>query len=107
MWTHPPASFRPQWPTRWHTSRMVASEQEASFVGILAAVTSGDTVYQYSGYLMGLIQLCNALAPVDRSAWQDIVQRYFTQELADDWNANNAYWAGAGLPNGGRGRAGV
>ena len=62
--------------------RMVASEQEANFVGILAAVTSGDPVYQYSGYLMGLIQLCNALAPVDRAAWQDIVQRYFTQELA-------------------------
>ena len=35
--------------------RMVASEQEANFVGILAAVTSGDPVYQYSGYLMGLI----------------------------------------------------
>ena len=78
--------------------RMVASEQEANFVGILAAVTSGDTVYQYSGYLMGLIQLCNALAPVDRSAWQDIVQRYFTQELADDWNANNAYWAALASP---------
>ena len=78
--------------------RMVASEQEANFVGILAAVTSGDTVYQYSGYLMGLIQLCNALAPVDRSAWQDIVQRYFTQELADDWDANNAYWAALASP---------
>ena len=78
--------------------RMVASEQEANFVGILAAVTSGDPVYQYSGYLMGLIQLCNALAPVDRAAWQDIVQRYFTQELADDWNANNAYWAALASP---------
>ena len=78
--------------------RMVASEQEANFVGILAAVTSGDPVYQYSGYLMGLIQLCNALAPVDRGAWQDIVQRYFTQELADDWNDNNAYWAALASP---------
>lgn len=78
--------------------RMVASEQEANFVGILAAVTSGGPVYQYSGYLMGLIQLCNALAPVDRAAWQDIVQRYFTQELADDWNANNAYWAALASP---------
>ena len=47
---------------------------------------------------MGLIQLCNALAPVDRAAWQDIVQRYFTQELADDWNANNAYWAALASP---------
>ena len=47
---------------------------------------------------MGLIQLCNALAPVDRGAWQDIVQRYFTQELADDWNDNNAYWAALASP---------
>ena len=98
MWTPPSASFRPQWPTRWPTSGWWPPEQEANFVGILAAVTSGDPVYQYSGYLMGLIQLCNALAPVDRAAWQDIVQRYFTQELADDWNANNAYWAALASP---------
>ena len=78
--------------------RMVASEQEANFVGIAAAVTSGDPVFQYSGYMMGLIQLCNALAPVDRDAWNAIVQQYFTQELANDWNANNAYWAELSSP---------
>lgn len=72
--------------------RMVASELEANFVGIAACVTSDDPVFQYSGYLMGLIQLCNALYPVDQQAWRDIVQRNFTQELAMDWNDNNAYW---------------
>ena len=78
--------------------RMVASEQEANFVGIAAAVTSGDPVFQYSGYLFGLVQLCNALAPVDRDAWNAIVQQYFTQEMANDWNANNAYWAELSSP---------
>ncbi len=78
--------------------RMVASEQEANFVGIAAAVTSGDPVFQYSGYLMGLIQLCNALYPVDAEAWNGIAQTYFTQELANDWNANNAYWAELSSP---------
>ena len=78
--------------------RMVAREQEANFVGIAAAVTSGDPVYQYSGYLMGLIQLCNALAPVDREGWNAIVQQYFTPELAADWNDNNAYWAQMSSP---------
>ena len=78
--------------------RMVASEQEANFVGIAAAVTSGDPVFQYSGYLFGLVQLCNALAPVDRDAWNTIVQQYFTQEMANDWNANNAYWAELSSP---------
>ena len=67
-------------------------------MGIAAAVTSGDPVFQYSGYLFGLVQLCNALAPVDRDAWNAIVQQYFTQEMANDWNANNAYWAELSSP---------
>ena len=47
---------------------------------------------------MGLIQLCNALAPVDREGWNAIVQQYFTPELAADWNDNNAYWAQMSSP---------
>ena len=78
--------------------RMIASEQEANFVGIAAAVSSGDPVYQYSGYLKGLIHLCNALYPADGEAWNAIVQTCFTQELANDWNANNAYWARLSSP---------
>ena len=78
--------------------RMVASELEANFVGIAACVTSDNVVFQYSGYLMGLIQLCNALYPADAQAWSDIVQAYFTPELATDWNDNNAYWAALESP---------
>ncbi len=78
--------------------RMVAAEQEANFVGIAASVTSGDPVYVYSGYLMGLIQLCNALYPVDPEGWSAIVEQYFTPELAADWNDNNAYWAELSSP---------
>ena len=78
--------------------RMVASEQEANFVGIAAAITSGDPVFQYSGYLLGLVQLCNALYPVDGEAWREIVETWFTPELAADWNANNAYWAQLSSP---------
>ena len=77
---------------------MVAAEQEANFVGIAASVTSGDPVYVYSGYLMGLIQLCNALYPVDPEGWSAIVEQYFTPELAVDWNDNNAYWAELSSP---------
>lgn len=78
--------------------RMVASELEANFVGIAACVTSGDVSFQYSGYLMGLLQLCNALYPVDAQAWRDIVAQYFTPQLAADWNDNNAYWAALESP---------
>ena len=80
--------------------RMVASELEANFVGIAACVTSDSVVFQYSGYLMGLIQLCNALYPVDAEGWQDIVQTYFTPELSTDWEDNNAYWAAFASPVG-------
>lgn len=78
--------------------RMVASEQEANFVGIAACATCDDVVFQYSGYLMGLIQLCNALYPVAPDLWNGIADRWFTPELATDWNDNNAYWDALSSP---------
>lgn len=72
--------------------RMVASELEANFVGIAACTSCGDVTFQYSGYLMGLINLCNALYPTSPEAWRAIVERTFNRELTLDWNDNNAYW---------------
>lgn len=72
--------------------RMVASELEANFVGIAACVSSDDLTFQYSGYLMGLIQLCNALYPADPDAWRTISGQYFNPELSIDWQDNNEYW---------------
>lgn len=78
--------------------RMVALEDEANFVGIAACVTSDDLVFQYSGYLMGLIHLCNALYPVAPDLWYGIAEEYFTPELSTDWNDNNTYWAQRSSP---------
>ena len=72
--------------------RMVASELEANFVGIAACTSCDDVVFQYSGYLMGLINLCNALYSVSPNTWYDIASRTFTPELSTDWAENNAYW---------------
>ncbi|MCI8912738.1 MAG: DUF3810 domain-containing protein [Lawsonibacter sp.] len=72
--------------------RMVASELEANFVGIAACTSCDDVVFQYSGYLMGLINLCNALYSVSPDTWYDIASRTFTPELSTDWAENNAYW---------------
>lgn len=72
--------------------RMVASELEANFVGIAACVSCDDLTFQYSGYLMGLIQLCNALYPADPDAWHTISGQYFNPELSIDWQDNNEYW---------------
>ena len=72
--------------------RMVSSELEANFVGIAASVTGDDVVFQYSGYLHGLLELSNALYPVDKQRWNTVVKTYFTQELVTDWNDNHNYW---------------
>ena len=72
--------------------RMVASELEANFVGIAACTSCDDVAFQYSGYLMGLIQLCNARYSVSPDNWFDIAGRTFTPELARDWTDNNDYW---------------
>ncbi len=78
--------------------RMIASELECNFVGTAACITSDDPAFQYSGYLMGLIHLCNALYPSHRNAWKDIAGDVFTKELAADWNDNNTYWAELSSP---------
>lgn len=78
--------------------RMTASELEANFVGIAACTSCDDVTFQYSGYLMGLIQLCNALYPVDDAAWYAIAEEYFTPELSLDWKENNDYWAALESP---------
>lgn len=77
--------------------RMVASELEANFVGIVACTSCDNVTFQYSGYLFGLIQLCNALYPVDADAWYAIAKG-FSPELLTDWRDNNAYWAALKSP---------
>ena len=78
--------------------RMVASELEANFVGIAACASCEDPVFQYSGYLMGLIQLCNALYSAAPDRWYAIAEEFFTPELAADWRDNNEYWAALSSP---------
>ena len=41
--------------------RGVAAEQEANFVGVMAATAGGNAAYQYSGWLFGYLHLSNAL----------------------------------------------
>ncbi len=72
--------------------RLIAPELEANFLSIVACLSSENPTFRYSGYLFGLIQLSNALYPVNPEAWQDIVAEYFTPELATDWQSNYLYW---------------
>lgn len=70
----------------------IASEQECNFVGVMAAITCDDVVYNYSGYLMGYVYLSNALYRVDRDAWQAI-RDTIPEEALIDLQYHRAYWA--------------
>ena len=72
--------------------RRVVAEQEASFVGIAACLSSGKTVYQYSGALSGLTHLGNALYKADKEAWREIAA-VLAKGIIIDWNDDSDYWA--------------
>lgn len=72
--------------------RGIASEQECNFLAIAAATASDDVVYQYSGYLMGYIQLSNALYRADRDRWAAVYAALPETVLAD-LRYHSAYWA--------------
>ena len=77
--------------------RMVAAEEEANFVGIAACVTGEDVTFAYSGYLMGLIHLSNALYRADPQRWYAISET-LGPELLVDWQDNRAYWDALASP---------
>jgi hypothetical protein len=72
-------------------SRGVASEDEANFVGIAACLSSGNDLYEYSGYLSGLTYLMNDLYRADRTGWQEIVTG-LDDLVLHDMVESNAYW---------------
>ena len=71
--------------------RGVAAEQEANFVGVMAATAGGNAAYQYSGWLFGYLHLSNALYSAD----PDLARASYAALCAEaqaDMADNNAYW---------------
>lgn len=88
-----PAAFRPVIIAHEMAhQRLVASEAETNFVGILACVTSDNEVYEYSGYLMGLMYLARALQQTDYEKWEKLTATY-TPQVVRDLEVNSEYWA--------------
>lgn len=71
--------------------RGITSEQEANFLGIAACLSSGDPVYEYSGYLSGAMNLSNALYSADPAAWREL-SALITGPMLTDWLDNSEYW---------------
>ncbi|MBE6963648.1 MAG: DUF3810 domain-containing protein [Ruminococcaceae bacterium] len=72
--------------------RGIASEQECNFLAVMASVISGESAYEYAGWLKGYINLGNALYAVDREAYWAI-RDMLPETVAADLAYNNAYWA--------------
>ncbi len=71
--------------------RSIYAEQEANFLGVAACLSSGDTVYTYSGFLSGSIYLMNALYRADKESWRELSAE-ITGFMRTDWQDNSAYW---------------
>ncbi len=71
--------------------RGVAPEDYANFVGIVAALESGNKDYVYSGAVMGYIYLGNALYKADHTLWQEVYGS-LSPAVRGDLSAHNAYW---------------
>lgn len=71
--------------------RGVFAEDEANFVGIAACVSSGNPVFEYAGWLSGLMYLTSALSLADRQAWIEITGS-LSAEVNRDWQENYDFW---------------
>ncbi len=71
--------------------RGVNSEEEANYCGIAACITSNIPVYEYSGYLLGLSYLTDALNTTDPYACL-LITSTFSANVIQDLSDNNDYW---------------
>jgi hypothetical protein len=69
----------------------VFAEDEANFVAILAATTSEFTIFEYSGYLFGLMYLMRPLQTANPDAWSEINDALSPQVLRD-WREYFEFW---------------
>jgi len=99
--TQPPGIFMPATVAHEHAHQLgVFAEDEASFVGILASITSGNLVFEYAGYMSGLNYLLNALAQPDNpfssswttDEWHSVVDS-LTYNVHRDRYDNSMFWA--------------
>ncbi len=71
--------------------RGIASEQECNFLAVLAAVTSEDPAYVYSGWLKAYIHVGNALYTLSPELYWAIREQ-LPAGVRADLDDNTAYW---------------
>jgi len=90
--TNPPLVLMPKTVAHEHAHQLgIFAEDEANFVAILACITSENIVFEYAGYLRGLMYLLSALQTEDAVAWTEVVDS-LSEEVLRDWTENSEFW---------------
>ena len=66
-------------------------EEEANFIGFLACVSTDDTAFNYSGYLLGWIYATNELYETDYNTFEEVYSR-LSDNVKADLSANSSFW---------------
>ena len=71
-----------------------AREDEANFIGFLAAINNSDPLYVYSGYYNGFCYAMNMLYKYDKSKWEAVwgAENIDGQGISRDMRASNEIW---------------
>ena len=67
-------------------------EEEANFIAYLACMESEDSMFRYSGSMLGWIYCTNVLQKYDHEAYQELRAR-LPEETEADLRANRKFWA--------------
>ena len=67
-------------------------EDEANYISILACRASESPDLRYSGSMLALIYVGNALYGKDADAYFEIYRQYYSEGMRRDLSANNEYW---------------
>lgn len=67
-------------------------EDEANYIAIMACGASDSVDLQYSGKMLALIYVGNALYGKDADLYFEIYRKYYSEGVIRDLHANNEYW---------------
>ncbi|WP_430885787.1 DUF3810 domain-containing protein [Fusibacter sp. JL216-2] len=68
-----------------------AREDEANYIAVRACLSHDEAFVNYSGHMLAIIHMSNALYYTDPSLWKD-ANNHISQEVRKDFNRHSAFW---------------
>lgn len=69
----------------------IAREDEANFTAVMVCLSHEKEFVQYSGHMLAVIHMLNALYTVDQDLWEEAVN-HISDQVRLDLNRNSAFW---------------